>query len=119
MGQLQMHYRPEFLNRLDEKVLFKPLGEADLTNIITLLVVGLNERLADRRIRIQLTKEAEEAAVREAYDPRYGARQLKSYVQTHIETACARLILEDKVMPGDTITVDYEDGKFVSRVGQD
>ncbi len=116
MMRLRAHFRPEFLNRLDETILFKPLTKDNICGIIDLLLAELNQRLHDRRISVSLTGAAREYAVEAAFDPIYGARPLKRYLQKHVETMSARLILEDKVHPGDTIVLDVEDGAFVASV---
>ena len=111
MRELRGHFRPEFLNRLDETILFKPLTKADIGNIIHLIVKDINMRLSDREIAIEITPEAENYIVEEGYDPVYGARPLKRFVQKHVETLAARLILADKVQAKDTILIDLEEGK--------
>ena len=116
MTQLRGTFRPEFLNRLDETILFKPLTKENIGAIIELLLVKLNERLADRQIRVRLTEAAEDFAVSAAYDPVYGARPLKRYLQKHVETLSARLILEDRVAAGDEIVIDVRDGKLEAAV---
>ena len=111
MRELRGHFRPEFLNRLDETILFKPLTKEDIGNIIHLLVKDINARLADRELAIEITPNAEKYIVEEGYDPVYGARPLKRFVQKHVETLAARLILADKVQAKDTILIDLEEGK--------
>ncbi len=106
MKILRASFRPEFLNRLDETILFKPLTKDNIRGIIDLLLAGLNKRLADRQIRVELTDAAVGYAVDAAYDPVYGARPLKRYLQKNVETLSARLILENQVSPGDTIRID-------------
>ena len=110
MNELRAHFRPEFLNRLDETILFKPLTKDNIGGIIHLIIADLNKRLADRDLTIVLTDEAIAYIVEEAYDPVYGARPLKRYIQKYVETLAARLILADQVVPGDTITITVEDG---------
>ena len=110
MNELRAHFRPEFLNRLDETILFKPLTKDNIGGIIHLIIADLNKRLADRDLTIALTEEAIAYIVEEAYDPVYGARPLKRYIQKHVETLAARLILADQVVPGDTITITVEAG---------
>ncbi|MBO4902014.1 MAG: ATP-dependent chaperone ClpB [Lachnospiraceae bacterium] len=105
-GELRSHFRPEFLNRLDEQVMFKPLTRENIKGIVTLLMNDLNERLSDRKISIRLSEAAVDYVVAHAYDPVYGARPLKRYLQKHVETLAARLILEDKVKEGDEIVID-------------
>ncbi|MGN0307453.1 MAG: ATP-dependent Clp protease ATP-binding subunit, partial [Lachnospiraceae bacterium] len=109
MNELRMHFRPEFLNRLDETILFKPLTRRDIGHIIHLIVDELNERLADREVAIEVTPAAEALIVEEGYDPIYGARPLKRYVQRNVETLAARLILEDKVAAKDKILIDVDE----------
>ena len=116
MNELRAHFRPEFLNRLDETILFKPLTKDNISGIIHLIIADLNKRLADRDLTIALTDEAIAYIVDEAYDPVYGARPLKRYIQKHVETLAARLILADQVMPGDTIRIMVEDGKLKAGV---
>ena len=109
MNDLRGHFRPEFLNRLDEMILFKPLTKQDIGGIIHLIIADLNERLADRELRIELTGEAEHFIVENGYDPVYGARPLKRYIQKYVETLAAKLILRDMVASGDTILIDVKD----------
>ncbi|MCR4895486.1 MAG: ATP-dependent chaperone ClpB, partial [Lachnospiraceae bacterium] len=116
MNDLRAHFRPEFLNRLDETILFKPLTKENLSGIVQLIVQDLNRRLDDRDIRIELTDAATELITNEAYDPVYGARPLKRYVQKHVETLSAKLILEDRVSEGDTIRIDAKDGILTGEV---
>ena len=112
---LHQQFRPEFLNRLDEIIMFSPLSKANITGIIDLIVEDLNKRLADRQISIRLTPEAKTFVADAAYDPSYGARPLKRYIQKHVETLSARLILEDHVHEGDTIELDVVDGSLQAR----
>ena len=106
MNELRGHFRPEFLNRLDETILFKPLTKANIGGIIKLIVAELNMRLADRELTIELTQEAENFIIEQAYDPVYGARPLKRYIQKYMETLAAKLILADLVKSGDTISIN-------------
>lgn len=106
MNELRMHFRPEFLNRLDETILFKPLTKSDIGNIIHLIVKDINARLADRELSIEITPAAENYIVEEGYDPVYGARPLKRFVQKHVETLAAKMILADKVSAKDVIMID-------------
>ena len=112
---LHQQFRPEFLNRLDEIIMFSPLSKANITGIIDLIVEDLNKRLADRQISIRLTPEAKTFVANAAYDPSYGARPLKRYIQKHVETLSARLILEDHVHEGDAIELDVVDGSLQAR----
>ncbi|MDE7283029.1 MAG: ATP-dependent chaperone ClpB [Lachnospiraceae bacterium] len=114
MGDLRNHFRPEFLNRLDETILFKPLTKEVIGGIIKLIVGDLNRRLSDRELRIELTSEAEQFIVENAYDPVYGARPLKRYIQKYVETLSAKLILSDSVSAKDTILIKVEDGKLTA-----
>ena len=106
MNELRAHFRPEFLNRLDEMILFKPLTKSDIAGIIHLIIADLNDRLADRELQIELTEEAQQFIVNNGYDPVYGARPLKRYIQKYVETLAAKLILSDAVGAGDTILID-------------
>ena len=115
MQELRAHFRPEFLNRLDEVILFKPLTKANIGHIIDLILADVNKRLADKELTIRLTKEAADFIVDSAYDPIYGARPLKRFMQKTVETLAARLILSDGVAAGDTIVVDVEDGALNAR----
>ncbi len=105
MGSLKDHFRPEFLNRLDEIILFKPLGINHVSGIIQLLLADVNKRLEEKGIRITLSEEAEAYIVKEAYDPVYGARPLKRYLQKTVETLSAKLILSGTIYPGDEIEI--------------
>ena len=112
MSDLRGHFRPEFLNRLDEIILFKPLTKDNIAGIIQLIIGDLNKRLSDRELTIELTPAAEQFVVDNAYDPAYGARPLKRYIQKHVETLSAKLILQDAVGEGDTILIDVKDGRL-------
>ncbi len=115
MGELRNHFRPEFLNRLDEIVLFKPLTKEVTHDIIRLIIGELNKCLADRELTVELSPEAEALIIENAYDPVYGARPLKRYVQKYVETLSAKLILEDRIAARDTILIVVEDGKLAAR----
>ena len=115
MNQLRGSFRPEFLNRLDEIIMFKPLTEGDIGNILDLLVNELNSRIADRDLKVELTSEAKKYITVSGYDPAFGARPLKRYLQKHVETLVARLILEDKVEPGVAIIIDSDGEKLFAR----
>ena len=115
MNELKAHFRPEFLNRLDETILFKPLTKGNIYDIIDLLVKDVNKRLADREIQIELTEAAKNNIVEGGYDPMYGARPLKRYLQKHVETLAARLMLEGNAGAGQTILIDESDGKLTAR----
>ena len=108
MDELKNSFRPEFLNRLDEIILFKPLTKNNIGGIIHLLMADLNKRLAEREISLELSSNAEQFIVDNGYDPVYGARPLKRYLQKTVETLAAKLILADQVRAGDTILIDVE-----------
>ena len=112
MNNLRAHFRPEFLNRLDETILFKPLTKNNIGSIIDLLVADINKRLADKELVVALSDSAKQFIVDNGYDPVYGARPLKRYLQKNVETLAARLILSDGVHTGDTIRIDVVDGKL-------
>lgn len=114
MADLRNQFRPEFLNRLDEIILFKPLTQSHISGIINLLIADLNQRLADKELKIELSEEAKHHVVEQAYDPVYGARPLKRYLQKNVETLAARLILSDGVRAGDTIYIDYVNGELTA-----
>ena len=116
MEDLRAHFRPEFLNRLDETILFKPLTKDNIKGIVSLIIAGLNRRLSDRELTVKLTPEAEQFVVDHAYDPVYGARPLKRYIQKYVETLSAKLILADGVEEGDTILIDVKDDALSARV---
>ena len=111
MNELHAHFRPEFLNRLDEVVLFKPLTKADISQIIYLIMNDLNKRLEDKEIKIRLSEEAKEYIVENAYDPSFGARPLKRYLQKHVETLVAKLILADEVSQNGEILITLDENK--------
>ena len=118
MELLHAHFRPEFLNRLDEIILFTPLSKDNITGIIDLIIADLNKRLEDRQISIRLTDAAKQFVADAAYDPSYGARPIKRYIQKHVETLSAKLILQDNVDEGDTIVIDVADGKLTAYVAE-
>jgi len=115
MEDLRAHFRPEFLNRLDETIMFKPLTKDNIYDIIDLSVADVNKRLADREISIFLTDDAKKYVVDGGYDPNYGARPLKRFLQKHVDTLAAKLMLQGDVGAQDTIIIDVEDGKLVAR----
>ncbi len=115
MNDLRGHFRPEFLNRLDEIIMFKPLSKENIGGIIELLLKDLNRRVADKELSIELTEAARHYIVEQAYDPVYGARPLKRYLQKHVETLTAKLILSDTVRAGNKIQIDLENGKLIAR----
>ena len=116
MNELRTGFRPEFLNRLDEIILFKPLTKNNIGEIIHLLMEDLNSRLVDKEVRVELSKEAEAYVVDHGFDPVYGARPMKRYLQKTVETEAAKLILADRVRAGDTILIDVENGALTAKV---
>ncbi len=115
MEELKAHFRPEFLNRLDEMIMFKPLTKDNIYDIIDLLVADVNQRLAEKEISIALTEAAKNYVVEGGYDPTYGARPLKRYLQKHVETLAARLMLQGDVGAQETIVIDAKDGRLTAR----
>ena len=115
MAELRRSFRPEFLNRLDEIILFKPLTKENLTNIVDLLVASLRKRLQDRDLDLVLTDEAKQLIIDRGYDPLYGARPLRRVLQSSVETLVARTILRGDISAGSTITVDVQDGELITR----
>ncbi len=113
LEELKLFFRPEFLNRVDEVIVFKPLTMKELSQIIDLLIEAVNRRLAERNIRIELTEDAKKELVIRGYDPAFGARPLKRTVQKHIETPLADRIIRGEIREGMTVTVDYRDGEFL------
>ncbi|MCI9565151.1 MAG: ATP-dependent chaperone ClpB [Eubacterium sp.] len=113
MNDLRGHFRPEFLNRLDEIVMFKPLTRSNIGGIVDLIVANLNQRLADKDLKICLTDAAKKYVADNGYDPVYGARPLKRYLQKNVETLAAKVILEGKVNMGDTIIFDVDNNQLV------
>lgn len=116
MSDLRASFRPEFLNRLDEIILFKPLTKENIQGIMKLMIDDLNKRLADKEITVTLTDQAMDYIIERSYDPVYGARPLKRYLQKNVETLSARLILRDEVHAEDTILIDVENNQLVARV---
>ena len=114
-GLLRRSFRPEFLNRLDEIVFYKPLTRENVTKIIDLQIAKLNQRLENQQIAVELTKAAKSAIVDASYDPQYGARPLRRYVQHTVETMLSKKLLRGEVLPGQTVTVDAADGELVLR----
>ena len=115
MGELHRAFRPEFLNRLDETILFKPLTKENLTGIIDIMVESLKKRLEERSLKLEITDAAKELIIERGYDPLYGARPLRRYLQSSVETLLARTILSGNISAGTTLTVDAENGEFVCR----
>ncbi len=114
MNELRGHFRPEFLNRLDEIIMFKPLTKGNIGGIINLIIDDLNKRLADKELTIELTDEAKHFIIENGYDPVYGARPLKRYIQKYVETLAAKLILAGDLDSGDTIVIDVENGQLTA-----
>ena len=114
MNELRGHFRPEFLNRLDEIIMFKPLTKGNIGGIINLIIDDLNRRLADKELTIELTDEAKHYIIENGYDPVYGARPLKRYIQKYVETLAAKLILAGNLDSGDTIVIDVENGQLTA-----
>ena len=110
---LRRSFRPEFLNRLDEIVFYKPLTKENVTKIIDLQIAKLNSRLENQQIRVELTDAAKSAIVEAAYDPQYGARPLRRYVQHTVETMLSRKLLRGEILPGKTVTVDAVNGELI------
>ena len=115
MGELHRAFRPEFLNRLDETILFKPLTKENLSGIIDIMVEGLKKRLADRSLKLCITDKAKELIIERGYDPLYGARPLRRYLQSSVETLLARAILSGDLAAGSTLTVDVENDELICR----
>ena len=113
---LRRSFRPEFLNRLDEIVFYKPLSKGNITHIIDLLVVELNRRLAEKQLTVVLSDAAKQHIIDSAYDPAFGARPLRRFVQHTVETLISRKIIADEVQPGDTLTVDLQNGDLTVTV---
>ena len=116
MDDLRGHFRPEFLNRLDEIIMFKPLTKDNIGNIVDLMVAELDKRLSDQELSLTLTEAAKKQVVENGYDPVYGARPLKRYLQNYVETLAAKKILSGGVHAGDTLELDVQDGEFMINV---
>ena len=116
MDDLRGHFRPEFLNRLDEIIMFKPLTKDNIGNIVDLMVAELDKRLSDQELSLTLTEAAKKQVVENGYDPVYGARPLKRYLQNYVETLAAKKILSGDVHAGDTLELDVQDGEFMINV---
>jgi ATP-dependent Clp protease ATP-binding subunit ClpB len=113
MADLREHFRPEFLNRLDETVLFKPLRLEEIEKIVELMIDDVRTRVADRRIELELAPAACELVAREGYDPVYGARPLRRFIQREVETRIGRALLSGQIRDGAKITVDADDGQLI------
>ena len=116
MNDLRAHFRPEFLNRLDEIILFKPLTKENIGHIVDLMVNDLSHRLADQELSLELTPEAKDYVVDHGYDPVYRDRPLKRYLQKNVETLAAKCILGGGVRAGDTIVLDVQNGQFITKI---
>ncbi|WP_099470016.1 ATP-dependent chaperone ClpB [Konateibacter massiliensis] len=116
MADLRAHFKPEFLNRLDEIIMFKPLMKKDIASVINLLVKDLNSRLEDKELEIEISQEAKDFIVENGYDPVYGARPLKRYLQKHVETLAAKLILADEVLPGSKIVIEVKNNALNAHI---
>ena len=116
MDDLRGHFRPEFLNRLDEIIMFKPLTKSNIGKIVDLMVGELDKRLADQELSLELTDAAKDQVIENGYDPVYGARPLKRYLQKYVETLAARKILSGDVHAGDTLVLDVQNGEFIVTV---
>ena len=114
--ELFRSFRPEFLNRLDEIIMFKPLTKDNIAHITELMVADINRRLADRQLKIELTDAARDYVTEHGYDPQFGARPLRRFIQKNVETLVARIILEDKVQEGDTITLDLKGDRLDAEI---
>ena len=115
MGELHRSFRPEFLNRLDEIIMFRPLTKDNLNGIIDIMVEGLRARLADKSLKLEITDAAKALIIERGYDPLYGARPLRRYLQSSVETLIARRILSGDIAAGATLTVDVENGELICR----
>ncbi|MBR6745444.1 MAG: AAA family ATPase, partial [Clostridia bacterium] len=115
-GLLRRSFRPEFLNRIDETVFYKPLTKNNIYGIVDLLIADLASRLRDRHIGIHITEPAKDLIIESAYDPIYGARPLKRFLQSRVETLIARKMIAEDVVPESTITVDAENGVLTARI---
>ena len=109
MQDLRAHFRPEFLNRLDETILLKPLTKDNISHIVDLMVADVNRRLEDRELKVELTDNAKTFVTDHGYDPAYGARPLRRYLQKNVETLAARIILEGNISEGQTIVIDTDE----------
>lgn len=115
INDLRNHFRPEFLNRLDETILFKPLTKKNIGNITDLIIKDLNKRLEEKEITVELSEEAKNFVVENGYDPLYGARPLKRFIQKQVETLVGKMILGDKVKIGETVIIDVDSDTLIAR----
>lgn len=118
MNDLRGHFRPEFLNRLDEIIMFKPLTKQNIGGIIELLLNDVNRRLADKELKIVLTDAAKNYVIENGYEAAYGARPLKRFLTKHVDTLAARLILEGNVQQQDVILIDEQDGRLTASISR-
>ena len=114
MNELKSSFRPEFLNRLDEIIMFKPLTKDNIGGIVDLIIDELNARLEDRQLKIELTDAAKQYVIDAGYDPVYGARPLRRYIQKHVETMAAKIILAGDISEGTTITIDSDGSTLIA-----
>ncbi|MBQ9535779.1 MAG: type VI secretion system ATPase TssH, partial [Clostridia bacterium] len=112
---LRRQFRPEFLNRLDDIVFYRPLSREDIGRIADLMLEGLKKRLAERQLNIEVTERARAHLIERGYDPSFGARPMRRYIQQHVETLIARRVIASDPEPGSVITVDEENGELVAR----
>ncbi|MBQ7895278.1 MAG: hypothetical protein IJ364_01815 [Oscillospiraceae bacterium] len=115
MAELRRAFRPEFLNRLDETIMFQPLSKNDLAGIIDIMAQGLRDRLAQRSLRLEISDEAKALIIERGFDPLYGARPLRRYLQSSVETLLARTILSGELAAGSTLLVDVENEELVCK----
>ena len=115
INDLRNHFRPEFLNRLDETILFKPLTKKNIGNITDLIIKDLNKRLEEKEITVELSEEAKNFVVENGYDPLYGARPLKRFIQKQVETLVGKMILGDNVKIGETVIIDVDSDTLIAR----
>ena len=116
MNDLRAHFRPEFLNRLDETIMFHPLSKSNIASIINLLIKDVNKRLAGKELSLEITEKAKLFVTERGYDPMYGARPLKRYLQKNVETLAAKLILAGNIGSGDVILIDEVDGELKAKI---
>lgn len=114
MSDLRNHFRPEFLNRLDEIIMFKPLTKNNISSIIDLLIKDVNKRLADKELTVELSPQARDFVIEHGFDPMYGARPLKRYIQKTVETLAAKLILGGNISAGSVIYINVQDGQLTA-----
>ena len=112
MNQVKTHFRPEFINRLDEIIMFKPLTKSNIGRIVDLQLAELNARMDDRQIKVVLTDQARDFIIDHGYEPAYGARPLKRYIQKTVETLVARIILQGQIDMGDSIKISVKDDQL-------